>query len=335
MRAIAIALAILALGVVYQRFGAWRDRRRFPPPGTLIDVNSGRRHAVCRGEGGPAVLFEAAIAASSVSWAVVQREVATFTRACAYDRAGLGWSDPPSSARTVDRMCDELGAVVSGLGVHTPFVLVGHSFGSILARVYAARHPTDVAGLVLIDPPTEWLTVTPDRARLLRGGWFMSRVGALLAHVGVVRACLALLTGGAPAASRGFVKVFGPTTARTLERLVGEVRKLPPEAHAVVQALWCQPKCFRAMGDHFRTLEREGAVLSAEAPPPETPVVVISSGRQPAEQLAAHRRLAEGSARGRHVMAARSAHWVQFDEPALVVEAVRELVELVRSGAPS
>jgi hypothetical protein len=67
-----------------------------------------------------------------------------------------------------------------------------------------------------------------------------------------VRACLALLTGGAPAAPRYFVKVFGPTAARTLERLVGEVRKLPSDIHPGVQALWCQPKCFQAMADHLR-----------------------------------------------------------------------------------
>ena len=123
----------------------------------------------------------------------------------------------------------------------------------------------------------------------------------------------------------------GPTTARTLERLVGEVRKLPPEVHPVVQALWCQPKCFRAMGDHLRAFEREAALLGGAAPPSDIPIVVISSGRQPAEHLAAHRRLAETSAHGRHVMATASAHWVQFDEPELVIAEVRDLVESVRS----
>ena len=330
MRVVAVALAILALGVLYQRLGSWRDRRRFPPPGVRIDVGGHRLHAVCRGEGGPAVLFESGIAASSVSWTVLQPAIATFTRACAYDRAGFGWSDHPSSPRTADRVLDELAALMRGLGLQPPVVLVGHSFGALAVRAYAARHPGEVAGLVLIDPPTEWLTITHDRARLLRGGRYLSRIGVLLAHLGVVRACLALLTGGAPAASRGFVKVFGPTAAHTLERIVGEVRKLPPEVHPAVQALWCQPKCFRAMGDHFRMLERDGASRSTGAPSPDVPIVVISSGRQPPEQLAAHRRLAETSTRGRHLIAAGSAHWVQFDEPALVIDVVRELVAAAR-----
>ena len=335
MRVLGIALVVLALGVLYQQLSGRRDRRRFPPAGLLIDVGGQRLHAICQGNGSPTVLLEAAIAASSISWSVVQPAVATFTRGCAYDRAGLGWSDPPISPRTADRVVEELSAVVARLRLESPFVLVGHSFGSLVVRTYAARHPGNVAGLVLIDPPTDWLTMTPERARLLRGGWYMSRIGALLAHVGVVRVCLALLTGGAAGASRGFAKVFGPTTARTLERIVGEVRKLPPEVHPVVQALWCQPKCFRAMGDHFRTLERDAARLGADAPPPDIPIIVISSGLQPPERLAEHRRLAESSANGRHIMAARSAHWVQFDEPALVIDAIRELVESLRPRAAS
>jgi pimeloyl-ACP methyl ester carboxylesterase len=151
-------------------------------------------------------------------------------------------------------------------------------------------------------------------------------VGAWLAQVGVVRACLALLTGGAPGAPRRFVKLFGPTAARTLERLVGEVRKLPPGVHPVVQALWCQPKCFRAMAHHLLVLERDGDQIARVIPPREVPVVVISGGDQPADQLALHRRLAEASVDGRHLIAARSSHWIQFDQPELVVEAVTGLI---------
>jgi hypothetical protein len=80
------------------------------------------------------------------------------------------------------------------------------------------------------------------------------------------------------------------------------------------------------MADHLQVLEREGMSLGAPIPPRVIPVVVISSGNQPPEQIAAHRLLADRSAHGRHVIAARSAHWVQFDEPDLVVGVVRELV---------
>jgi pimeloyl-ACP methyl ester carboxylesterase len=321
-----VVVTLLAAGIVYQRVAARRHRRRFTPPGALIDVGGHRLHAVCQGHGRPVVLLESGIAASSLSWAVVQPEIATFTRVCAYDRAGLAWSDEASCPRTFDQIVDELSRVLAHVAPQERYILVGHSFGSFVIRAYAARHPGSVLGLVLVDPPTEWVTMTPQRARMLRGGRHLSRIGGLLAHIGVVRLCLLLLTGGAPGAPRRFVKVFGSAAARTLARLVGEVRKLPPNVHPVLQELWCQPKCFSAMADHLRVLEREGKSLDAPIPPRDIPVVVISSGNQPSEQLAAHRLLADRSAHGRHVMAARSAHWVQFDEPELVVDVVRELV---------
>ena len=227
-------------------------------------------------------------------------------------------------------MVDELGMVLANIAPDERCILVGHSFGSFLVSAYAARQTARVAGLVLVDPATEWLTTTPHRARMLWGGQKLSRIGALLAHIGVVRACLALLTGGAPGAPRRFVRIFGPTAARTLERLVGEVRKLPPEIHPIVQALWCDPKCFHAMADYLAALERHREAIAAARPPREIPLVVISSGDQPAEQLAVHRSLVEASAAGRHIVAARSAHWIQFDEPELVVDAVRELSGSVR-----
>jgi pimeloyl-ACP methyl ester carboxylesterase len=325
-----ILAALVAAGVLYQRLGVHRQSRQLSPPGCLVDVGGHRLHAICAGQGSPVVVLESAIAGSSLSWAIVQPSIAQFTRVCAYDRAGLGWSDPPSCARTVERILDELGAVLQEVGVRDPCVLVGHSFGSLVVRAYAARHPERVAGLVLIDPPIEWLTMTRERARLLWGGRSLSRVGAFLAHVGVVRACLSLLTGGAPGAPRRFVRIFGPTAAETLERLVGEVRKLPPEIHPVVQAIWCQPKCFHAMADHFLTLAQEGRRLAVSIPPPDIPTVVISSGGQPPEQLAAQRQLVKSSRSGRHVIAKASAHWVQFDEPELVVSVARELVERAR-----
>ncbi len=325
-----VLAALAALGVLYQQLGARRQRRRLTPPGVLIDVGGHRLHVTCLGSGSPAVLLESGIAASSLSWAIVQPRIAAFTRVCSYDRAGLAWSDPPSCPRTFDRIVDELSSVLDHVAPRERYILVGHSFGSFVVSAYAMRHPANVAGVILVDPATEWLTLTPHQVRLLWGGRQLARIGALLAHVGVVRACLALLTGGAPGAPRRFVKLFGPTAARTLERLVGEVRTLPSDIHPIVQALWCDPKCFHAMSDHLRALERHRAAIAAARPPREVPVVVISSGDQAAEQLAAHRSVAAASTAGRHIVATRSSHWIQFHEPELIVDAVRVLTESAR-----
>lgn len=321
----------LVAGLVYQSVGSRRGARRHPAPGELIDADGQRLHISCAGAGTPAVLFEAGIAASSLSWTHVQPEVARFTRTCAYDRAGLGWSDPAVSPRTVDRMIVELRAVAAHAAPSKPVVVVGHSFGVFLALVYAMRYPADVAGLVLLDPPTEWQELKGARARLLWGGIQLSRVGEWLARLGLVRASLALLTGGAPGAARTFLRVFGPAAARTVEHLVGEVRKLPAEVHPVVQTLWCEPKCFRGMAQHLAALREAGAAAAPISRLPDLPLVVLSGRDQPARILEAHEALARLSVWGRHVIATGSGHWMHLDEPELVIKSVREVVDAARA----
>lgn len=321
-----VLLVFILAGVIYQRIGLARQRRALPMPGDLVDVGGHRLHIRCTGAGSQVVVFESGVAASSVSWTLVQPPVSEFARACVYDRAGLAWSEPPSCPRTFARIVDDFAAVVSHVARDQRVVLVGHSFGCFVVRAFASRAPQQVAGMVLVDPPTEWLHMTPERARLIRGGRHLSRIGAMLAHVGIVRASLALLSGGAPTTPRLVARLFGPTALSTLERIVGEVQKLPASVHPLVQAHWSQPKCFHAMAEYLQTLAREGAAIAAVTPPSDIPVVVISSGRLPNEQLAAHRALAQAAERGRHVVAEASGHWIQFDEPEIIVRAIRELI---------
>jgi pimeloyl-ACP methyl ester carboxylesterase len=326
-----IVLALLlGAGSLYQFIGARRGARRYPAPGMMIDVAGQRLHVVCAGTERPTVLFESGIAASSLSWTRVLRDVAAFTRACAYDRAGLGWSAPSRGPRTVARMMTELHGVLATAASGGPYVLVGHSFGAFLVCAYASQRPNDIAGLVLLDPPSDWHEITREQAHLLWGGIQLSRIGSILATFGVVRACLTLLTAGAPGVPRNFVRVFGPTAARTLERLVGEVRKLPPEVHPIVQTLWCQPKCFRAMADHLAVLEETAACVGGVASLSDVPLVIISSGDQSPDTITKHRQLARLSSQSRHIVATKSGHWIQFDEPDLVVTSIRAVVDRTR-----
>jgi pimeloyl-ACP methyl ester carboxylesterase len=335
---VVLAGSLLAAGLVYQAVGVRRGARRYPPPGEMLEIAGQRLHVLCAGSGAPTVLFEAGIAASSLSWTRVMPGVAAFSHACAYDRAGLGWSERAGSDRTVDRMLAELRGVLARAAEPEPAVLVGHSFGAFLVLVYAARYPGEVAGLVLVDPPTEWHPLSPPRARLLRRGIQASRLGGALARIGVVRGCLALLTGGAPGAPRTFVRMLGPRALRTLEHLVGEVRKLPPDIHPVVQALWCDPKCFRGMAEHLGALGVMGDAAARVTTLGEMPLTVLSGSDQPAEILAQHGDIARLSPLGRHVVAAKSGHWIHLDEPDLVVEAVREICgrrPIPRAAPPS
>jgi pimeloyl-ACP methyl ester carboxylesterase len=334
MSIIGCVLALLLVaGALYQFVGTRQSARRYPPPGMLVDIGGQHLHLVCAGDGGPTVLFESGIAASSLSWARVLPEVAAFTHACAYDRAGLGWSAPSQAPQSLTHMLTQLRGALAHAATAGPAVLVGHSFGAFLVCAYASQYPADVTGLLLLDPPSEWRQITRQQARLLWGGIQLSRIGELLARVGVVRMCLALLTGGSPAIPRNFVRVFGPTAARMLERLVGEVRKLPPDVHPLVQALWCQPKCFRAMAGHLAALEETAAAVSRVTSLSDVPLLIISSGDQTPDTIAQHRQLAYLSSQGRHIVATKSGHWIQFDEPDLVVAAIREMVERARKSS--
>ena len=96
---VVVALLVLA-GLVFQQIGSARDARRFPPPGRLVDVGVHRLHIYCTGSGTPAVVMDSGFPGTSLSWTFVQPEVAKFTCACSYDRAGLGWSDAGPMPRT-------------------------------------------------------------------------------------------------------------------------------------------------------------------------------------------------------------------------------------------
>jgi len=334
MPAIAIAvLALVSAGALFQFIGTRRGARTCAASGAMIDAGAHRVHAVSAGTGSPSVLLEAGIAASSLSWTYVLPQVAAFSRVTAYDRAGLGWSDSDPHPRTFARVVADLETVVRKT-TPPPYVLVGHSFGCFVICALAAKYPDRVAGLVLIDPPaaSEWREPSRRQARLLAKGIRLSYLGAVMAQIGVVRACLDLLIGGAPRVPGTLITPLGPAATAKLRHLVDEVRKLPPDVHPMVKEHWCQPKCFRAMAGHLRVLKEAATFISSLSALPGVPLVVISSGELPPDRIEEHREFARLSPEGRHVVATRSDHWVQFDEPELVVDAIRTVVDRARPG---
>jgi pimeloyl-ACP methyl ester carboxylesterase len=308
---------------------------KVPCPGEVVDVGTHRLHLRCEGEGRPAVIFDAALGASSLSWSLVQPAVASATRACTYDRAGFGWSDAGPLPRTAGRIADELHTLLGRAAVSPPYVLVGHSFGGLVMRLFATRHREEVAGLVLIEPaiPEEWATPADEQRVLIARGARLCDYGTLAARSGLARVVSMLVGMGALAPARALVALASRGTLRREdEGILAPIWKLPPDVRSVLKHAWTQPKFFEALGSQIRFIcDSATEVLHGTPADFDTlPLVVISSATASERRLESDARLARMSTRGRHVLAQNSGHWVPLDAPHAVAEAIVELVEEIR-----
>ncbi|HET9743732.1 MAG TPA: alpha/beta hydrolase [Terriglobales bacterium] len=187
LRKIAVALACLliaaaAIGYIGDRMATARERAAHPPSGKLVDIGGYRIHLYCSGSGSPTVLLDAGFFDSLEQWKLVQPELAKNTRVCAYDRAGMGWSDPSPYPQTARQIAKEFHAALVAAGEHGPYVVVGHSIAGLYARLFADEFPHEVVGLVLEDSvsPDEcdtFPTQCPDRPFLFGAVEFASNFG--------------------------------------------------------------------------------------------------------------------------------------------------------------
>jgi pimeloyl-ACP methyl ester carboxylesterase len=201
-RAVAALLAFLVLaGATYQGVATALERHRYQRPGGLVDAGGHQLHIYCTGEGSPLVILEAAAGSMSPAWAWVQPEVASQTRVCSYDRAGLGWSEAGDGRYVPSRVPEELRVLLDRANEIHPVVLVGHEAGALFARIYAARFPEHTAALVLIDDPT---TMQTPVSTSFPAAW------PWLARVGLLRLSgqLSSLAQGLPGESGGAMRAF-------------------------------------------------------------------------------------------------------------------------------
>lgn len=134
------------------------NKQAYPPIGRMVDVGGYQLHINCSGratKATPTVVLLHGLGGFSFDWALVQPKVARFAHICAYDRTGQAWSDPGPKPRGPLKTANELHALLVNAGIKPPYVLVGHSWGGIIARVYASQYPNDVAGMVLVDSTHE------------------------------------------------------------------------------------------------------------------------------------------------------------------------------------
>jgi pimeloyl-ACP methyl ester carboxylesterase len=194
-RLLIVAVVGLSIGLVVDvvRVGgwqAWLARHRLPPPylasGSTIVMNGARTYLDCRGAGRPTVVLESGLGTGASGWGFVLDWVAAKTRVCAWDRPGIGGSDP-IGRHTVEDTARRLRAALLAAGEHPPFVLVGHSVGGIYARVFASTFKAEMGGVVLVDPylpdirPVEHVDLDP----ALREEW-LSGIRATNADIATV-----------------------------------------------------------------------------------------------------------------------------------------------------
>ena len=297
----------------------------YAAPAGLIDLGGRQLNLRCSGSGTPTVLLEAGQGMTSMSWRKLQPVLARSTRVCAYDRAGLGFSDVGPLPRTAQAEADDLHALVHAAKLPTPLLLVGHSLGSYIVRLYAAAHPEDVVGLVLVDPVVETLA---DDAPAVAA--FEAKLGEQNSAFG--RHCLELaergdLAKGVPG-SDGCVHPRYPGFSEALNE---SIRRRDQ-----------QPGYWRTALSERASDTANVAAVKASKLPPALPLIVLEADGtndwMPKEQRAladkayhdGHAKLAASTTQGRLAPVAHSSHNVQEDQPQAVVDAVRALIRGLR-----
>jgi len=301
-------VALVLLGVIYQTVAENIDMRRYPPPGELVDVGGHQMHIYCIGNGIPPVVLEAGFVGSSLDWSRIHQEAARFTRVCAYDRAGNGWSDSGPKPRTSVRIATELHTLLNRAGISGPYVLVGHSLGARHVRVYTRQYPDEVVGMLLVAPEleTEWVP---------RGFVWDKEVQQL--DVGSY--------------SRPLQARLGITRLRGKPSIGFMLDKFPPNIRAAATAVGLRSQAYDFLLYEGPALKETSEQVRAEGFP-NIPLVVLLAGEDLKRE--AYRQswlkensLAKLSRQGKQIIVNDATHYIHLSRPGVVVDAIRAVVE--------
>jgi pimeloyl-ACP methyl ester carboxylesterase len=308
----AVLLVVLS-GATYQFVATRNLERNHPAPGRWFDVGGHRLHLHSQGIGSPAVIIDAGLSGASYDWETVATGVSAFSLVCTYDRAGYGWSDPGPRPRTSQQVVAELRALLRQAKIEPPFILVGHSWGGLNARLFASQHPDEVAGLVLVD------ALNTD---LLPPNSNFHKVSPALKFLKATAWC-----GSTWLAAPAFIQE--PSNDRAALKLR--------------QGMLSRAKSIRAICDELEGEANWLEVRSVLRPLGNLPVAVISRHivESPAtnslaltdqDWLQGQKALPQISSNSTFIMARTDIHDLQFHEPELIVNAVRQMVGSVRNS---
>lgn len=324
-RALAAALVLaLAVGATWQAWVTGHDRAEHPAPGRMLTVEGMDLHLDCRGTGRPIVVLEAGLTSGSTSWVLVHDAMSRDTEVCAYDRPGLDWSEPGEGPARADVVARRLHALLGAAGLEGPYVLVGMSAGGVYVRTFRKLYPTDVAGLVLVDSSHEQQGL---RLPAMAGSEQTDRLLALCVWLQPL----------------GLVRMLG-----ALDTILDDY-DLPPAAREVFRANLNQSHTCRTMRDELAGFMPDVRQAGPPATLGDLPLIVLSQGKPPeaiaalgmTEAMAQAQRaqwdilqteLAALSTRGERRIAYESGHAIQLEQPAIVVQAVADMVAALRTG---
>jgi pimeloyl-ACP methyl ester carboxylesterase len=319
------------------------------PPGRMRDLGGYRLHALQQGRRGPAVVFIAGAGDGSMHWSLVQPEVARFARTVSFDRAGFAWSAAGPTPRTLLQEAYELRQLLERLRVQPPFVLVGHSLGGPVARIFAREYLNEVAGVVLVDATDADTTLI---IRNQENGQWLNKL---------VRVRDAAKNRSVPPPQTMASSPPAPPTAEDREqfeqfkKLVGTPKLEPPfdrlPGWAQTAYLWARanPKLQHDTDNYFA--EELAGIYAQERRDPQPlrdlPLIVLTGraavGDPPSgisaedwasamtEKQRQKERMAKLSRNSRFVRDDRSGHHIQLENPALVVAAVKAVVTAART----
>lgn len=297
----------------------------------MVDVGGRRLNLFCLGSGSPTVVFEAGSGRAGWDWFQVQPAVAKRTRACIYDRAGLGFSDPIARPATAANAAKDLHFLLKNSRVPGPYVLVGNSYGAMVAQQFALRPKADVAGLVLLDAQHEDELARLDK--LTNGGMSEGFAGI----VEMNRACLA-------AAEKGFMA----GSALEQQCVSGAEESFGPTLAAADIAMKRKPSFWRATASEAENIHTTSAqqLRTARKSLGDLPLVSLTRGVSPylvpgqspsatnqaieAENKAMQDEVAALSKRGSNRVVDGAHHAIHLSTPDAVVQAVLQVLDMVK-----
>lgn len=319
-----ILVSLIIGGIIYQYISTRLYERAYPAPGKMVDIGGYRLHINCTGDnnGGPTVILEAGTGCSSTDWALVQPEIAKFAKVCSYDRAGYGWSESSPKERTSRNIVEELHTLLNNAQVPKPYIIVGHSFGGLNARLYASMYPDEVAGVILVDSGHE------DQFAKIPSSLTSSKVNLSLmvfmfmTYTGINRLLMHL-----------------PQMQKQFEKLPENYRKILSSQRSSVKNLKTTlQEGFKAKESCLQ-LKEAGGFLGTK------PLIVISAGKFPTKDemgisqencdelcnalKTLQQALLSKSSNVKQIIATNSGHMIPLEQPDIIVEAVSEMLQKI------